>query len=59
MTDHHFHDGIYHAANRTNEASGRSWHIPAESRRYGFVVWTALSLVVCSLPAVLIAALWS
>lgn len=32
MTDHRFHDGVYHEANRTNEANGRSWHIPDEER---------------------------
>lgn len=27
-----FYDGVFIDANRTNEASGRSWHIPDEER---------------------------
>lgn len=30
MTDHRFYDGIRAEADRTNEASGRSWHIPED-----------------------------
>lgn len=30
MSAPHFHDGVFTEANRTNEASGRSWHIPEE-----------------------------
>jgi hypothetical protein len=29
-----FYDGIFTEANRTNEASGRSWHIPRENERF-------------------------
>ncbi len=28
--DNRYYDGIFTEANRTNEASGRSWHIPRE-----------------------------
>ena len=59
MTDHRFYDGHYHAANRTNEAAGRSWHIPSESRRRGWYVWLAVQLVVCMVPVILIAMVWS
>lgn len=58
MTAPVFHDGVYHAANGTNEASGRSWHIPAPSKR-GFYVWTAVQLVVCMVPVILLYALVS
>lgn len=51
-----FYDGHYHAANRTNEASGRSWHIPAEPSRLGFRFWTAIQLIVCIVP---VACLWA
>ena len=27
MTDNHY-DGVFDHANRTNQATGRSWHIP-------------------------------
>lgn len=54
-----FHDGIFHAANRTNEAAGRSWHVPAANPRTGFYVWTGLILVVCSLPCALLWAVMS
>lgn len=29
-----FYDGIFTEANRTNEASGRSWHIPREGETF-------------------------
>jgi hypothetical protein len=29
-----FYDGIFTEANRTNEASGRSWHIPRENETF-------------------------
>jgi hypothetical protein len=29
-----FYDGIFTEANRTNEASGRSWHIPRKNERF-------------------------
>lgn len=43
-----FYDGVFTDANRTNEASGRSWHIPAENefRRPSFAVVIAAVLVV-------------
>ena len=55
MADH-FIDGIRLAANRSNEASGRSWHIPAESefRRPSFVlVIIAAFLGVCLIGSLL------
>jgi hypothetical protein len=33
MTDP-FYDGIFTEANRTNEATGRSWHIPREGNAF-------------------------
>jgi len=32
MNASRFYDGVYAEANRTNEASGRSWHVPEASR---------------------------
>jgi hypothetical protein len=29
-----FYDGIFTEANRTNEATGRSWHIPREDETF-------------------------
>jgi hypothetical protein len=29
-----FYDGIFTEANRTNEASGRSWHIPRDGETF-------------------------
>lgn len=54
MNADRFYDGIYDAANRTNEAAGRSWHIPARSRR-AFGIVTLIQLAVCAVP---VAALW-
>lgn len=59
MTAPVFYDGIRDIANRTNEAAGRSWHIPSESRRRGFYVVMAVQLVVCAIPVGLIIAVWS
>ena len=42
MTDANYHDGIYEIANRTNAASGRSWHIPAKPSRLAFYVRTGV-----------------
>lgn len=52
--DHHFHDGVFHAANRTNEASGRSFHIPAAPSRVRFWVWTYVQLLACLIPLVVL-----
>ena len=48
MARSNFYDGVYAEANRTNEANGRSWHIPAASRRRAFYVVTAVQLIACS-----------
>lgn len=53
MRDPAFFDGIYDAANRTNEATGRSWHVPEDREPSGFgmalaiiaVIGIALSLI--------------
>ena len=47
MTDQ-FYDGVRMEASRTNQAAGRSFHIPAASRRRAFYVVTAVQLIACS-----------
>ncbi len=59
MTDHRFHDGVYHDARRNYRDCPRSWHVPAATPRTGFYVWTGVSLVVCCLPVILLGMLWS
>lgn len=59
MTDHQFHDGIYHAARRNYRDCPRSWHIPSESRRRGWFIWLGCQLAVCAIPVILIAMVWS
>ena len=53
MSFSRFYDGIYAEANRTNEASGRSWHVPAETRRFGRWIIITAQLVVCAVPVAL------
>lgn len=45
-----FYDGVFTDANRTNEACGRSFHIPAESefRRPSFVMVIVAAVVVAA-----------
>ena len=45
MSDH-FIDGIRLAANRTNEASGRSWHIPAKTGFRPSFIFVPIAVVV-------------
>lgn len=48
MRDPAFFDGVYDAANRTNEAAGRSWHIPeAEREPSRFIVAIAIIAAMC------------
>ena len=53
MTDGYY-DGVAVIANRTNEASGRSWHIPAKPSRLAFYVRTGVQFgVVAGVVAVI------
>jgi hypothetical protein len=45
-----FYDGIFAEANRTNEACGRSYHIPAKPRRVAFGFVTAVQFAAVTLP---------
>lgn len=46
MTDHRLHDGVYHEANRTNEATGRSWHIPEEREPTNAPIFLAVMAII-------------
>lgn len=53
MTDGYY-DGVQVATNRTNHASGRSFHIPAAPSRMAFYITTAVQFgVVAGVVAVI------
>jgi hypothetical protein len=64
MSAPRYYDARFEAAKATDQSGQRGWHFPPRSseaprRPVEFYVWTALGLIVCSVPTGLLIALVS